>query len=90
MNTILALVGISALLSVLIEIAKKFGIIPDGYAGWAAVFANIIVFAIAAIAGFLEFDLTAIDGLAMMLAKLLLAVFGSFATHKLGRSMQIW
>ena len=36
-----ALVGIAALLAVLIEIAKKFGIIPDGYAGWAAVIANI-------------------------------------------------
>ena len=87
---IFVLVGIATLLAVLIEIAKKFGILPDGYAGWAAVIANIIVFAVAAIAGFLEFDLTAIDGLAMMLAELLLAVFGSFATHKLGRSMQIW
>jgi len=88
--TIRALVGLAALLAVLIEIAKKFGIMPDGYAGWAAVVANIIVFAVAAIAGFLEFDLTALDGLFMMLAELLLAVFSSFATHKLGRSMQIW
>lgn len=87
---ILTLVGIAALLSVLIEIAKKFGLVPDGYAGWLALAANIIVFAIAAVAGYLEFDMTAIDGLAMMLAELLLAVLGSFVTHKLGRSMQIW
>lgn len=86
---ILTLTGIAAFLAVLIEIAKKFGLVPDGYAGWLAVISNIIVFAVAAIAGFLEFDLTAIDGLFMMLAQLLLAVLGSFGTHKLLRSMQV-
>jgi predicted anti-sigma-YlaC factor YlaD len=87
---VLTLAGIAALIAVLIEIAKKFHWIPDGYAGWAAVVANIVVFAIAAVAGYLEFDLTAFDELCMMLAELLLSISGSFATHKLGRNMQIW
>lgn len=87
---ILTLAGITAFLAILIEIGKKFNIIPDGYAGWAAVVANIIVFAVAAIAGYLELDLTAIDGVFMMLAELLAAIFGSLLTHKLGRALQIW
>ena len=87
---ILTLAGLAALLAILIEIGKKYNVIPDGYAGWAAVIANIIVFAVAAIAGYLEFDLTAIDQLLMMLAELLMGIFGSFLTHKFGRALQIW
>jgi len=37
------LVGLAALLSVVIEILKKYGVIPDGLAGLVAFLANAIV-----------------------------------------------
>jgi len=84
------LVGLAALLSAIIEVAKNFGAIPDGYAGLAAAIANVVVFAVAEIAiGFFGVDFTTIDGILMMLAQLLLMVFVSFATHKVGRAMEL-
>ena len=84
------LVGLGALLSAVIEIAKALELIPDGYAGLAAALANVVVFAVAEIAvGFFGVDLGSVDGVLLMVAQLLLMIFASLATHKLGRAMEI-
>ena len=84
------LVGLGAFLSAIIEIAKKFGAIPDGYGGLVVAIANVIVFAVAEIViGYFGVDFSTIDGLLRMLAQLLLAVFASFATHKVARAMEL-
>ena len=84
------LIGLGAFLSAIIEVAKKFNVIPDGYAGLAAAIANVIVFAVAEIAvGVFGVNLGTVDGILGMLASLLLAVAASFATHKLGRAMKV-
>jgi len=84
------LVGLGAFLSAVIEIAKKLGWVPDGYGGLLVAVANVIVFAVAEILiGFFGFDFGTVDGVLRMLAQLLLAVFSSFATHKVARSMEL-
>lgn len=78
-------------MSAIIEILKKFNLIPDGYAGLLAAVANVIVFAVAEIAiGFFGVDFSTVDGIFGMLAGLLLAIFSSLATHKIGRAMRVW
>ena len=84
------LVGLGAFLAAFIEVLKKFGLIPDGYAGLAAAIANVIVFAVWQIAvDFYGMDLSRLDSWLAMLAKLLLGIFASFATHKGAKAMEI-
>jgi len=49
-------VGIGALITVVIEILKQFGLVPDGQAGRWATLANIVAFAGLAIAGVFGVD----------------------------------
>lgn len=83
------LIGLAALLSVVIEILKKYGVIPDGLAGLAAFLANAIVYIVAGLAGLYGWDMTSLDALFMMLAELLGMVLVSFLTHKVGRAMEL-
>jgi hypothetical protein len=87
------LVGFAALVSVLIEVLKKFGLVPDGYGGLAAAIGNIIVFAIAAIGGFYGWDLGGLDSLMAMIAEILAVLVGMFGislvTHKIGKAMEL-
>lgn len=84
------LVGLGALLSAIIEVLKKFGVIPDGYAGLAAAIANVVVFAVAEIAvGAFGVDLSTLDGILAMLAQIILAVVSSLVTHKSLRAMRV-
>lgn len=84
------LVGLGALLSALIEVAKKLGFIPDGQGGlWVAI-ANVIVFAVAeVVVGYFGVNLGTIDGILLMLSQILLSIFASFAVHKVARAMEL-
>jgi len=85
------LVGLGAFLSALVEVAKRVGIIPDGYGGLAAVIVNVVVFAIAEIAvGYFGVDLSTLDGILAMAASLVTAIVASLVTHKAGRAMRVW
>jgi len=85
------MVGLGALLAAIIEVLKKLGVIPDGYAGLAAAIANVVVFAVIEIAiGFFDIDLTTLDGILAMIAALVTAIAGSLLTHKAGRAMKVW
>jgi len=84
------LVGLGAFLGAVIELLKKYGVIPDGYGGLAAAVANVIVYAVWQIAvGFYGADLSQLDSWLGMLAQLLLSIFASVATHKVGREMEL-
>jgi len=84
------LVGLGALLSAIIEVLKKFGVIPDGYAGLAAAIASVIVFAVAEIAvGAFGVELGTLDGILAMLAQIILAIVSSLVTHKSLRAMRV-
>jgi len=49
-------VGIGAVITVVIEILKRFGLVPDGAAGRWATIANIVAFAALALAGVFGID----------------------------------
>ena len=80
-------VGLAALVTVIINIFKKFNIIPDGWGGFAALIGDLLLMVIAAVAGYFEFDLSGIDAIAALVAQLLVLVLGSFGVHWLGRKM---
>jgi len=87
------LVGFGALLSILLEILKRFGVLPDGASGKVALIGSAVVVALGAFFNALSWDVRQYDTLAQAFATLLamvLTMFGSaFFTHKGLRAAQI-
>ena len=83
--------GLGAFLSAIVEVLKKFGVIPDGYAGLVAAIISIIVYAAGAMFGVFPVEWAPLlDGILAMLAQVVLAIAAAWATHKVGRSMRVW
>lgn len=84
MNT--TLTGFAALITVLLEVAKKAGWLPDTYGGKIAVIANALLLAGALVSGQLGYDLSSYDKIASTVATLvtqLVVLFGvSWFTFK--------
>jgi len=77
------LAGFALLLTTLIEIGKRLGLIPDGMAGLAAVIADIVLYILVQlVAGYFGVDLTAWDNVARVLAELLAGFFLAVGMHK--------
>jgi len=88
-----AFVGLAALVAVLVNVAKHFELIPDGWAGLIAGAVDLIVVLVAVFAGYVGGDLGSIDGILLTVAEIItatLALFGvTFAVHKLGRATSL-
>lgn len=82
-----ALVGLAALVTVIVNVLKKFNVIPDGWGGFAALVGDLLLMVIGALAGYFEYDLGSVDAIAALVAQLLALALGSFLTHSLGCKM---
>lgn len=78
--------GFAVLITVLLEVAKKLGWLPDSVGGKAAVVANALLVAVALVVGQLGYDLSGYDKVAATVAALvsqLVVLFGvSWITWK--------
>lgn len=78
--------GFSILITVLLEVAKKFGWLPDDWGGKVAIIANGLLIAAALVLGQLGYDVSGYDKVAAtvatLLSQLVLLVGVSWLTHK--------
>jgi len=72
----LALAGFAALASVLVDIAKRFGWLPDGSAPTASLVINLIGFVLFVVANIVGFDIAGIDKILTGVASVLTALLG--------------
>lgn len=88
-----AFVGLAALVAILVNIAKHFGWIKDGWAGVTAGVVDLIVILVAVVAGYMGIDLGSVDAVLLTVAKIItatLALFGiTFIVHNLGRAAEV-
>ena len=82
-------VGLGAFVALVINVLKRFGVIPDSWAGFAALVGDLLIMVAVAITGYFEYDLGSLDSILGMVAELLGLILASFATHQLGRAMEL-
>ena len=82
-------VGIGAFVALVINILKRAGVIPDDWAGFAALVGDLLIMAAIAVSGYFEYDLGSLDSILGMVAELLGLLLASFAAHQLGRAMSL-
>ena len=82
-------VGLGAFVALVINVLKRFGVIPDNWAGFAALVGDLLIMVVVAITGYLEYDLSSIDAILGLIAQLLALLLTSFVAHRLGRAMEL-